>query len=282
MKEDFMKAYLYIWFKPDWSPFYVGIGKTAHRWNPVKAKAKDRNVMCFSILQKYGVENIKVQRLYFDTWEDAAAAERSLISCFGRIDNGGVLANFTDGGEGNVNPTKEEREKKRQALLDPTNPMRYTHKLLNTDPEIKAKRVATLRSPEVQAKIKAKLNDPVAKEKRLLKLRATIESPEYQAKLALRKKPTKPKKTPEEISKTRSENMRKLNANKAFNEARIDALKKATKNISAGVINSMDKRLNTMQTPEVQAKLRKPKSLEHREKVSAAKKGWWAKRKGLI
>jgi len=277
-----MKAYLYIWFKPDWFPFYVGIGKTAHRWDPVKAKAKDRNSMCFSILQKYGVENIKVQRLYFDTWEDAAIAERSLISCFGRIDNGGVLANFTDGGEGNVNPPKEEREKKRQALLNPNHPMRNSHIKLNTDPEIKAKRVTALRSPEVQARIKAKLNNPLVKEKRLLTLRKTIASPEYQAQLALRKKPLKPKKTPEEISRIRSENMRKLNSNKDFNGARVEALKKATKNISLGVIGSMDKRLHTMQTPEVQAKLRKPKSLEHRKKLSATKKDWWAKRKGLI
>lgn len=277
-----MKAYLYIWFKPDWSPFYVGIGKTAHRWDPVKAKAKDRNSMCFSILQKYGVENIKVQRLYFDTWEEAAIAERSLISCFGRIDNGGVLANFTDGGEGNVNPPKEEREKKRQALLNPNHPMRNSHIKLNTDPEIKAKRVAALRSPEVQAKIKFKLNDPLAKEKRLLTLRKTIASQEYQARLALRKKPTKAKKTPEELSKIRSNNMQKLNSRKDFNDIRLDALKKAAKAISAGVISSMDKRLRTMQTPEVQAKLRKPKSLEHKEKLAAAKKGWWAKRKGLI
>lgn len=277
-----MKVYLYIWFKPDWSPFYVGIGKTKDRWNPVKTKEKDRNTLCFNIVKKYGAENIKVQRLYFDTWEDAAAAERSLIACFGRMDMGGILANFTDGGEGNVNPPQDERERKRIRLKDPNNPMREQHKVLNTDPDIKAKRVAAIRSLEVQEKIKAKLNDPEAKASRLAKLRATINSPEYQAKLALRRKPKLPKKTKEEISRIRSENMRKLNTDKTFVEKRIANLKAASDKISIGVLASMEKRLQTMQMPETQAKLRKPKTPEARRKMSLNKKEWWAKRKGLI
>ena len=68
-----MKSYVYIWFKPDWSPFYVGIGRTRNRWNPLYAKAKDRNEACLQVIAKYGAENIKVQRMFFDTWEDALA-----------------------------------------------------------------------------------------------------------------------------------------------------------------------------------------------------------------
>lgn len=44
--------------------------------------------------------------------------------------------------------SNEEREKRRQALLNPNNPMREYHKILNSDPVIKAKREASLRNPE--------------------------------------------------------------------------------------------------------------------------------------
>ena len=42
----------------------------------------------------------------------------------------------------------EEKEKRRQSLLNPNNPMREYHKILNTDPAIKAKRAESLRNPE--------------------------------------------------------------------------------------------------------------------------------------
>jgi len=59
----------------------------------------------------------------------------------------------------------EGKEQRRQKLLDPSNPMREFHKTLNTNPEIKAKRLATLRTPEVQAKISASLKLAWAKRK---------------------------------------------------------------------------------------------------------------------
>lgn len=61
-----------------------------------------------------------------------------------------------------------EKEKRRQVLLDPNNPMREYHKVLNSDPEIKAKRVAALRAPEVQAKISASLKLSWAKRKGII------------------------------------------------------------------------------------------------------------------
>ena len=42
----------------------------------------------------------------------------------------------------------EEKQRRRERLLDPANPMREYHKVLNSDPTIAAKRAATLRSPE--------------------------------------------------------------------------------------------------------------------------------------
>ena len=64
--------------------------------------------------------------------------------------------------------SEENKEKRRQRLLDPDNPMREYHKVLNSDPAIKEKRVAALRSPEVQAKISAALKLSWAKRKGLI------------------------------------------------------------------------------------------------------------------
>lgn len=64
--------------------------------------------------------------------------------------------------------SNEEKEKRRKALLDPTHPMRNSHIKLNSDPDIKAKRIAVLRTPEVQAKISAALKLSWAKRKGLI------------------------------------------------------------------------------------------------------------------
>jgi hypothetical protein len=53
--------------------------------------------------------------------------------------------------------TEEHKAELRACLLDPTNPMREYHKVLNSDPTIKAKRTASLQSPEVRARISASL-----------------------------------------------------------------------------------------------------------------------------
>lgn len=44
--------------------------------------------------------------------------------------------------------SEEDKETRRLKLMDPNNPLRQYHKVLNTDPEIAAKRAATLRLPE--------------------------------------------------------------------------------------------------------------------------------------
>ena len=64
--------------------------------------------------------------------------------------------------------SEASKEKRRQVLLDPNHPMRDSHIKLNSDPEIKAKRVAALRSPEVKAKISASLKLAWAKRKGLI------------------------------------------------------------------------------------------------------------------
>ena len=50
--------------------------------------------------------------------------------------------------KGKPKHSEEEKQRRRERLLDPSNPMREYHKVLNSDPAIAAKRAATLRSPE--------------------------------------------------------------------------------------------------------------------------------------
>lgn len=63
--------------------------------------------------------------------------------------------------------SKEEKERRRIAMQDPNHPMNdpENRKRLNTDPEIKAKRVAALRSPENRARQAAQMREYWAKKK---------------------------------------------------------------------------------------------------------------------
>lgn len=182
MKTQDKTAYVYIWFTPDWTPFYVGIGKTSSRWNPERIKKKDRNSLCFATVQKHGVQNIRVHRFFKLSWDDACQMERSLIAHFKRVSDGGTLTNFTDGGEGVINPRPEIIKAKRERLLDPSNPMRMYHKILNSDPEIKKRRVEGIRAAQTQRR--EKMSDPTALAQRKARLKATMQSPEYLAKRA--------------------------------------------------------------------------------------------------
>jgi len=61
--------------------------------------------------------------------------------------------------------SEESKEKRRQRLLDPNNPMRESHKHLNSDPTIRAKRAAAKRTPEARAKTSAIMKEVWAKRK---------------------------------------------------------------------------------------------------------------------
>lgn len=65
--------------------------------------------------------------------------------------------------------SNEEKEKRKQALLDKNHPLNILefHKTLNSDPDIKAKRVATLQSPEQRARQSAAMKANWAKRKAL-------------------------------------------------------------------------------------------------------------------
>jgi hypothetical protein len=279
MKEAGMTAYVYIWFRPDWTPFYVGIGKTPSRWNPARAKDKDRNPLCMKIIRKYGAQNIHVQKHTGLSWSAACAKEQSLIAHFGRIDEGGLLANFTDGGEGAVNPAKHVIEASRARLLDPKHPMRDTHVWLNNDPKILERRNEAIRSQEVRAKHKKnadeRWSDPVKRDALAEKMRVVWA--ERKAANPPKEKPKKRNK--EELAEYRRNLLKERNADPEYRAKRVAAVQAASSKISAGVLRSQEVRLATLATPEVQAKLRRPKTEAHNRKVSEAKKLWWAKKK---
>lgn len=277
-----MTAYVYIWFRPDWTPFYVGIGKTPSRWNPLRAKDKDRNNLCMKIIRKYGAANIRVQRHAGLTWEEACAKEQALIAHFGRIEDGGLLANFTAGGDGVLAPRVEVLQAKRARLMDPANPLRGMHTRLNTDADILKRRKESLQSPEVRQKQKqnaeARWADPAKREAVAQKMR------EHWAKRKAEMSPKeKPKKrTKEELAEYRRELLKARNADPEYTAKRVAALQAASNAISAGVKKTQAQRKATLATPEVQAKLRRPKTAEHNQKVSEAKKRWWAERRATI
>lgn len=180
MKTLVKNAYVYVWFTPDWVPFYVGMGKTPSRWNPLRIKKKDRNPWAFAIVGKHGAEHIRVHRLQNLSWVEAQELERSLISHFRRAHEGGTLVNFTDGGEGVLSPRPEVTAARRSKLLDPAHPMREYHKVLNSDPEIKKRRVEGIRA--AQEKRRKTMSDPEALAQRKARVTATLNSQEYKDK----------------------------------------------------------------------------------------------------
>ena len=98
--------------KTDNSVFYVGIG------NKNRPNSKDRNNLWKKISDKYGY---KVEVIMTGlSLEKAILLEKDLISYYGRKNNNtGVLANLTDGGEGQIGRTvsKKTREKIRKSQV---------------------------------------------------------------------------------------------------------------------------------------------------------------------
>jgi hypothetical protein len=86
--------------------FYIGVGKDKKR-----AYSKSgRNIHWQRIVNKYGYQvDILINGCRYD---EARNVEIGMIKDFGRSDLGlGSLVNKTDGGEGNINPSKETRKK---------------------------------------------------------------------------------------------------------------------------------------------------------------------------
>jgi hypothetical protein len=151
--------------------------------------------------------------------------------------------------------------------------------VLNSDPEILVKRLEGVRSEVARQKHKknaeARWADPAKREALAEKMRAIW----AERRAAAPPKEVPKKRTKEELTEYRRALLKARNADPAYAAKRIAALKTASNAISAGVTKTQEKRRATLATPEVQAKLRRPKTAEHNRKVSEAKKKWWAARR---
>jgi hypothetical protein len=102
-----MKYYVYLHYKPDGSPFYVGKGKNKRAY-----KVHGRNTYWKAIVNKYGyyVEILD----YFNTEQEAHNREISLI--FTLKSSGFKLCNMTNGGEGTSGRIYTEETKQKISI----------------------------------------------------------------------------------------------------------------------------------------------------------------------
>ena len=104
-------AYVYRHIRLDKNePFYIGIGN-----DKSFSRARERSNRNNHWTNIANQTDIEIEILCSDlTWEEARRKEVEFIKLYGRKDLGsGSLVNMTDGGEGALNPTEENRQKKR-------------------------------------------------------------------------------------------------------------------------------------------------------------------------
>jgi hypothetical protein len=106
---DMPTNYVYVWFRSDGNPFYVGVG----RKNRYKSLLR-RNPYTLNVVKtEGGIGAVRKVIFAVDSWESGCALEQLLIARFGRSNVGtGILTNMTDGGEGTINKVVTERTKR--------------------------------------------------------------------------------------------------------------------------------------------------------------------------
>lgn len=112
-------AYVYVLFRTDGSPCYVGKGR-GRRWLDHTSVSRTHNRYIARIIrtaQKNGRELPVVKIREGLTDEEAYAIEVALIKAIGRIKDGGCLVNQSDGGDGVRGLGPESRAKLRAFRL---------------------------------------------------------------------------------------------------------------------------------------------------------------------
>lgn len=183
VRSDF---YVYVIFRPNGQPCYIGKGK-GRRWRAHFRKCLNPHLAAI-IKQAGGDLPVVVIRDNL-TEPEAFEIERAFIAAIGRKANDGPLVNMTDGGDGPHGHVQspEARQKKREAMLRP--------EVLEAARQRAAGntyRRGSTASKETREKLRVshtghKQSDET-KEKRALKLRGRKRSPEFCARASANRK----------------------------------------------------------------------------------------------
>lgn len=195
------KFYVYILFRPDGRPLYVGCGKVHRHRQRIEFHEKDAREggvghKCNAIRAIWwrgGTVSYSIDS-WHPTEADMFAREIALIALFGRADKRtGPLTNQTDGGEGLINRADEVRQRARESTLKQVDDefRRESSKRLKQNwasPEGRRKREAANARPEVKERQRraAKLvsADPVVQAKRSETMAERWKDAEYQERQA--------------------------------------------------------------------------------------------------
>lgn len=275
--------YIYIWRTPEDVPFYVGLTVRAGRANP--RNNGGRNWLTKQHLEKIGVANVRVELRFIDSKEEGQRLEKELIQQFGRINLGtGTLTNLRDGGEGVHSPSPEHREKLKQALLDPSHPIR--------SPEAIAKLRARMADPDIKALFLGEAN-PAKQPETRVKLKAKWADPEYRAMMIAQRR-GKPIHSEEEKQRRReriADNPamkswgERNGKDEAFDAKRVAGIRaaqgrrKEKMSDPAALAQRVARLKATMSSPEYLEKRKEWQTPEYRAKLSAAKKAYWERKK---
>jgi len=285
-KENTM--FVYIWKDEKNIPFYVGFTNSARRTNP--KNSPKRNWLCMRKLEEIGRDHVVVELRFVDSIITGQELERKLIQEYGRIQTGtGPLTNLMPGGEGANKMPEALKEKRRNAMLDPNNPIRSAEAVAKRNLAIKNR----MNKPDVKAAMEGEANFAKTPEVRE-KLKAVWQDPEYRAaRVAERIGATK--NISPELRAKMSERTKNNPAMKSWGERNGKDSAFDTKRV-AGIKAAQPKRLakmadpealaqrkarlkETMNSPEFKAKRTQWDTPEYREKLAAAKREYWAKRK---
>ena len=282
-KENTM--FVYIWKDEKNIPFYVGFTNSTRRTNP--RNSPKRNWLCTKKLDEVGRDHVVVELRFVDSIITGQELERKLIHEYGRIQTGtGPLTNLMPGGEGANRMPDSIKEKRRQALLDPSNPIRSAEAVAKRNLAIKKR----MNDPDVKIAMQGDANFAKAPEVRE-KLKAVWQDPEYRAARVAERTGAIKNISPE----TREQMSERLRANpemKGWGERNGKDSEFDAKRV-AGIRAAQPKRLAKMSDPE--AKARRVAALkatmnseafkakraewdtpEYRKKLSDNKKAYWA------
>ena len=277
--------FVYIWKDEKNIPFYVGFTNSTRRTNP--KNSSKRNWLCTKKLEEIGRDHVVVELRFVDSIIAGQELERKLIQEYGRIQTGtGPLTNLMPGGEGARSMPEALKEKRRQAMLDPSNPVRSAEAVAKRNLAIKNRMnkldvkaamqgdANLAKKPEVRAKLKAVWQDPEYRAARVSERTGASKnlSPETREKMAAQVKSNP-------LMKSWGERNGK---DPEFDAKRVAGIKAAqperlAKMADPDALAQRKARLKaTLNSEEYKAKRAQWDTPKYRKKLSDNKKAYWA------